>query len=98
MVKIIRDFVPRPTLAVYCDCSCGQFLAGQFEPATPEQAALGQAEQIEQAAMKSFVTLAMQQGWKIDLDRQLCPQHVKKEAGETSRILIPVGRFSPLNQ
>jgi hypothetical protein len=98
MFKIIRDFVEQPQFLMWCDCACGAFFTLPFTPATEEQRAAGLADQVEQGCMKQFVTVAMQGGWKVSLDRQLCPAHVKKEAGEISRILIPVGRFSPLNQ
>jgi hypothetical protein len=98
MVKIVRDFVEKTRFLIWCDASCCIFAAGEVAPPTEEQNALGQAEQIEHKQMAGFVSALIQAGWKIELHRQLCPQHAKKEAGETSRILIPVGRLTPLNQ
>ncbi len=98
MVKIIRDFVPKTRFLILCDCSCGQTIAGEAEPVTEEQRVAGQADQLEQKQMASFAMLAAQQGWRVGFDRQICPQHVKKEAGEISRILIPHGRFNSANQ
>jgi hypothetical protein len=81
-----------------CDCSCCQIIAGEGEPITEAQRAAGQAEQLEQQQIASFVMAAAQQGWKVGFDRQICPQHAKKEAGETSRILIPTGQFRGLSK
>ncbi len=98
MVKIIRDFVPKTRFLILCDCSCGQMIAGEGQPISEEQKASGMSDQLEQKQMASFAMAAAQQGWKVGFDRQICPQHVKKEAGETSRILIPHGRFNSANQ
>ncbi len=98
MVRIVRDFVPKLTFMILCDASCSQTIAGEAQPATEEQKASGMSDQLEQKQMASFAMAAAQQGWKVGFDRQICPQHAKKEAGETSRILIPHGRFNSANQ
>lgn len=97
MVKIVRDFVPKTRFLILCDGSCGQLIAGEVDAmVTEEQRASGMAEQLEQQQMGSFLMAAVQKGWKIGFDRQLCPHHVKKEDGEAPRILVPsVGRFNP---
>jgi hypothetical protein len=94
MVKIIRDFVPKTRFLILCDCSCSQMIAGEAEPITDEQRASGLTEEIEQKQIGSFALAAAQQGWKVGFDRQICPQHVKKETGNESRILLPHGRFN----
>lgn len=95
MVKIVRDFVEKTRFLIWCDASCAHHALGEGAPPTEEQKAAGQTEQIENGQLGAFVQALVQAGWKIGLDRQICPEHVKKEAGETSRILIPVGRFNP---
>jgi len=72
MFKIIRDFVQNPQFLAMCDESCGQYVTLPFD-ATQEDAQQG-----------LFVLGLQRNGWKVGLDRQVCPLHVAKLA-ETSR-------------
>jgi hypothetical protein len=78
MFKTIRDFVEAPIFVVSCDESCGQYFTAPFQP--------GANEDQQQAV---FVSIAMQKGWKISFDRQMCPLHVQKAAQDQKLIVLP---------
>lgn len=78
MFKIVRDFVKQPHFAIYCDASCGVCVSGPFNAGT---------SQIEDHQQVLFLQEAARQGWKIGLDRQLCPGHVAK-AREDQNLIV----------
>jgi hypothetical protein len=73
MFKIIRDFVQVPQFLAMCDEACGQYVALPFEASE------------EQAQQGLFVLGLERTGWKVGLDRQLCPLHVARLAETTSQ-------------
>lgn len=80
MFRIVRDFVPRPALMLLCDRSCGTIRVLSMRPEVPEE--------MQQAA---FIGSAVEEGWVIQLDRQVCPQHAKLEGMgiNQSRVVVP---------
>ena len=77
--KVITDFVPKPVLQMTCDRPCGIFANMVVEP---EQAHDGRVH-------AAFMAEAQRNGWRANFEGHVCPQHVKKEAEEAQRIIVP---------
>lgn len=81
MFKVIRENVPQQHFYMICDCPCGQLIQMVFDP-----------EQPEQPQQANFIQQAIGQGWKVGLDRQICPIHAQAERKEQPMVLLPNGR------
>ena len=77
--KVIKDFVEQPVLMLSCDRACG-YNASCVVPAQVAD---------DPNTQGAFIQQAVQQGWKVTLQEQVCPKHVEKERGAVSRIIIP---------
>jgi hypothetical protein len=79
MFKVIRDFVDRPKFLMLCDRSCGQFAIVDLQ----------QPGVNEDAQQVMWANGLIQQGWKITLSEQVCPQHMRKDTESQPRIIVP---------
>lgn len=77
--KVVTDFVEKPVFLLSCDRACGINAQMQVEP--------GQ-ERFHQAQV-AFMNEAIRTGWRITFENHICPAHVKAEAENTPRILVP---------
>ena len=80
MFKVVRDYVEQPQFLIMCDAACAKYIAAPFTAG---------AEPLEQGQQINFIQSAAQQGWKIALGQQLCPQHVQSQSADQPRILVP---------
>jgi hypothetical protein len=81
---VIREGIPQPHFWMMCDggTGCGLIIQMLIDPAQPEQ-----------ALQVSFIQQAVQQGWTVGLDRQMCPAHNAAKKAEQPMVLLANGRM-----
>ncbi len=85
MIRLVRDFVPIPSLFLLCDIgTCGNMASALVDPNVPLQESL-----------TNFVNSVSSNGWVINLMGSMCPEHVKKQSTPSKVILAPSGLLFP---
>lgn len=86
MIRIIKDFVPKPVIQILCDRKCPNCVNMPVEPGMEDM----------EATHVAFIQGLQQSGWRLSIVEHVCPAHVQKERGEVSMIVMP-GRMAMAN-
>jgi len=80
MFRPVSEFVKQPVFVLMCDHPrCGMTAHRDADVSTPEA---------HQASEQAFLQQCLSAGWRVQLDRQLCPGHAAAERSAAAPLIV----------
>jgi hypothetical protein len=77
MIRLVTDFVEKPSVLILCDQpSCGNYASQPFE---------GDAN----GALHAFLAARGLEGWVVAIHQHICPSHVQQAKAKHQMIHVP---------